>query len=325
MFLQPGINVPQLRQAAEGIKYGTVMDPFKNIDPKEQGRVKTRILELHGPGSAGFIPDKDIPWSQNERENSFGGQKEMSTFGLPQKDSMIKARHHGDSKYSPLYSGAIYATLSKITQWTSGGAGQQLAASGSSDGFNQKDHYGHKDPLGNVEHSDMKSKTKTIDWTQFSEVIFHLPKTTFNVQDTNHNRSQGTFEDGSPSQIQGMPGGSGSGASTHTAQFDAGSGSTTPVGGDIIWNVSGTHTSTIQKAVTETYNSTHSNTVQGAATINHNDASTHSVGKDYSRTVGQGTNVTGGQARSDSYGGTWASTAKNNAWAWLTSRSVLGG
>jgi hypothetical protein len=328
MFLQPGIDVPGLKRAAEGIKYGTIMDPFKNIDPKQQGRVKTRILELHGPGSAGFIPDSDIPWSQNERENSFGGQKEMSTFGLPQKNSVIKARHHGDSKYSPLYSGALYGALTKISQWT--GKGKD-----SGDGFNQKDHYGHKDPLGNVEHSDMKSKTKTIDWTQFSEVIFNLPKTTFNVKNTNHNRNQGTFEDGSPSQIQGMPGGGGGASTAHTAQFDAGSGSTTPVDGDVIWNVDGKHDSTIQKAVTENYKSTHTSNVQSAVTFNHNSTHTDNFGDTFTRTVGGSGLERGGGAgftqitkqgdRSDTYALSWASQAKNTAWSWLTSRNILGG
>jgi hypothetical protein len=318
MFLQPGINVPQLKQAAEGIKYGTVMDPFKNIDPKEQGRVKSRVLELHGPGSAGFIPDSDIPWSQNERQNDFGNQKEMSSFGLPQKNSMIKMRHHGDSKYAPLVSGAPYATPGKIKEWT-------RKSKDDAGGFNQKDHYGHKDPLGNVEHGDMKSKTKTIDWTQFSEVIFNLPKTTFNVKNTNHNRNQGTFEDGSPSQIQGMPGGGGGASTAHTAQFDAGSGSTTPVDGDVIWNVDGKHDSTIQKAVTENYKNTHTSNVQSDVTFNHQSSHTHSVGQNYTRSAGQDTTVSGGKGRSDSYALSWGASAKNTAWSWLTSRDIMGG
>jgi hypothetical protein len=309
MFLQPGIDVPGLKQAAEGIKYGTVIDPHKFPDPKEQGRVKTRTLELHGPGSAGFIPDEDIPWSQNERDNSFGNQSEMSTFGLPQKNSMMKQRHHGNDKYSPLVSGAPYSTPGKISEWSSQGKADS--------GFNQKDHYGHKDPLGNVEHGDMKSKTKTIDWTQFSEVVFNLPKTTFNVKDTTHDRTKGPQEDGSSANIQGIAGG---------GQGGTPQGNTGPqVNGDVIWNVSGQHQSTIQKAVTENYNSTHTSNVQGAATFNHNDSSTHSVGQNYKRTVGQDTTVSGGKGRSDTYALAWGASAKNTAWSWLTSRDILGG
>jgi hypothetical protein len=230
---------------------------------------------------------------------------------------MMKARHHGNDKYSPLVSGAPYSTPGKISEFN-GGSG---AGKSSADGFNQKDHYGHKDPLGNVEHGDMKSKTKTIDWTQFSEVIFHLPKTTFNVKNTNHNRNQGTFEDGSPGQIQGMPGGGGA----SSAQFNAGSGSTTPVDGDVIWNVDGQHQSTIQKAVTENYNDAHTSTVQKDVTFNHQSSHSHTVGQNYTRSAGQDTTVSGGKGRSDSYALAWSSSAKSTAWAWLTSRNILGG
>ena len=324
MFLQPGINVPQLKQAAEGIKYGTVMDPHKNVDPKEQGRVKTRILELHGPGSAGFIPDSDIPWSQNERDNSFGGQQEMSTFGLPQKNSMIKARHHGDSKYSPIYSGAVYSALSKIAQWTSKGAGTHASKSGDNSGFNQKDHYGHKDPLGNLYHVDMKTKTLKIDWTKLSEVIINHPKITFNSQDTKWNRNRGTQEDGSPSEIQGQSKRSQNGAAVSSLASNDPDNTGPNVPGDVTWNVSGQHTSTIQKAVTENYKNTHTSNVQGAATFNHNDSHTHSVGQSYTRSVGQDTSVSGGKGRSDSYALAWNSSAKNTPWGWLTCRNTLG-
>jgi len=325
MFLQPGINVPQLRSAAEGIKYGTVMDPFKNKDPKQQGRVKTRILELHGPGSAGFIPDSDIPWSQQERQNDFGGQEEMSSFGLPQKNSMMKARHHGDSKYSPLVSGAPHSTPAKISEF-SPGAGGATPAAGGDDGFNQKDHYGHKDPLGNLYHVDMKKKTLTIDWTKLSEVIVNHPKITFNSKDTKWNRNRGTQEDGSPSEIQGQSAESRrrSGRLSKIASDDPENTGPT-VQGDVTWNVSGKHTSTIQKEVTENYQNTHTSNVQGAVSFNHNDAMTHSVGQNYTRTVGQDTTVSGGKGRSDSYALAWSSSAKNTAWSWLTSRSVMSG
>jgi hypothetical protein len=231
---------------------------------------------------------------------------------------MLKARHHGNDKYSPLVSGAPYATLGKISEWMSKGKA-------GSDGFNQKDHYGHKDPLGNIFHVDMKTKTLTCDFSKLSECNFTFPKTTFNHVDTDHNRSQGTFEDGSPGQIQGMPGGGGSSASTHAAQFNAGSGSTTHVPGDITYNTQGQHQNNVQKAVTETFKSTHDSNVTGAVTFNHQDNHTHSVGQSYTRSAGKDTTVSGGQSRSDSYSLAWSASAKNTAWAWLTSRNILGG
>ena len=307
------------------------MDPFKNIDPKEQGRVKNRVLELHGPGSAGYIPDSDLPWSQNERENSFGGQSEMSTFGLPQKGSMIKGRHQAGSKYSPLYSGAVYATLSKISQWTSKGLGQKAATfdantGQSSSGFNQKDHYGHKDPLGNLYHVDMKTKTLNIDWTKLSEVKIKAPKMSWDIQDTKHDRNTGTFEDGSPTSIQGM--------GQPSQQQAAKEGPT--VKGDVAWTISGQKSHTVQGKVTEDFKDEQSSTVAKQVTLNHKDNHTLNVGKDFTRNVGGSSSgaKSGGSGttvikqsgeRSDKYAGKWSSQASNMVWSWLTSRSALDG
>jgi hypothetical protein len=358
MFLQPGINVPQLKQAAEGIKYGTIMDPFKNKDPKEQGRVKTRILELHGPGSAGFIPDSDIPWSQNERENSFGGQSEMSTFGLPQKGSVIKGRHHGDSKYSPIYSGAIYSAMTKITEWTSkgqAGAGAHAATmaagdsggssgSGGDDGFNQKDHYGHKDPLGNLIHFDMKKKTLTCDFSKLSECNFTFPKTSIKTVDTNHDRTKGYGEDGSPTSIQGKDSGSSSSSGSGGQQQQG-----QKVAGDFKFDVSGEHFHQNKGKVTRTFDDEESNTTAKDVSLTHKKAFTHKIGGPSTRIVGTsgGGSSSGGAgvatlasssddgaaktviessgARSDKYAGKWSSQASNMVWAWLTSRNSMSG
>jgi hypothetical protein len=326
MFLQPGINVPQMKQAAEGIKYGTVMDPHKFPDPKQQGRVKVRTLELHGPGSAGMIPDSDLPWSQNESGNSFGNQEEMSSFGLPQKNSMMKMRHHGDSKYSPLVSGAPYSGQGKISEWTKkkktkageSGGGDGGGDSGGDDDFNQKDHYGHKDPLGNLYHADMKTKTLTIDHTKFSEVIWKLPKVTFDVQHTKWNRKKGTFEDGSPAQatMVGGPGGK---------QKDDQSGS--QVDGDVTWKVAGKKTHTVHGDVTENYSSKQTTNVGQVHTVNDGSDHIHNVGSSglgrsgggsYTRKVADDNTVSGGKGRSDSYSMAWSAAAKNTAWSWLT-------
>jgi hypothetical protein len=290
-----------------------------------------------------MIPDKDLPWSQNERDNSFGNQEEMSTFGLPQKNSMMKARHHGSSKYSPIVSGAPYSTPGKITEWNGSGSTSSTkdGSNGGDDGFNQKDHYGHKDPLGNLYHVDMKSKTLNIDWTKLSEVIINHPKITFNSQDTKWNRNRGTQEDGSPSQIQGMSSsrngagkGVGKGVRVSTLASDDPDNVGPTVAGDVTWNVSGQHTSTVQKAVTETFKSTQTTNVQDVHTVNDGNDHIHNIGSSglssngggsYTRKVAQSTTVSGGQSRSDTYGNSWSSSAQNTAWSWLTSRSTMGG
>jgi hypothetical protein len=337
MFLQPGIAVPQLKQVVEGIRYGTVMDPHKNIDPKEQGRIKNRILELHGPGSAGFIPDSDLPWSQNERDNSFGGQEEMSTFGLPQKGSMIKGRHQAGSKYSPLYSGAVYSTLSKIKEWTSKGNSQKAATydantGQSTGGFNQKDHYGHKDPLGNLYHADMKSKTLTLDWTKFSEVKIKSPKMSWDVQDTNHDRNSGTQEDGSPTQIQGM------GQKSQSSPGKQGD----TVKGDVTWTIAGQKSHTVQGKVTDSFKDEHDHTVEKDHNINDNANHNLTVKNTFTRVVGASsssggtpttrtsdgpakTTIESSGSRTDKYSGKWSSQAQNMVWNWLTSRNTIGG
>jgi hypothetical protein len=322
------------------------MDPFKNIDPKQQGRVKNRILELHGTGSAGYIPDSDLPWSQNERENSFGNQGEMSTFGLPQKGSMIKARHHGDSKYSPLFSGSPYSSMGRIKEWTSslfGGAHAHTAASdgggggsaGGDSGFNQKDHYGHKDPLGNLIHFDMKSKTLNVDFSFLSECKFKFPKTSINTVDTNWNRKKGTFEGGSPTSIQGMSSGGGASAGTQASGQDGDSqtGGDT-VKGDITFTISGQHQNTVQGKVTETFNDEHSVTVDKDVTNTHKQNHTLNVGQTYTKNVGASNARGDGPAkivikqdgsRSDKYAQKWSSQAQNMVWSWLTSRNTISG
>jgi hypothetical protein len=341
-FLMPSLYQPS-NNPSEDLKYGTVIDPHKYPDPKKQGRVKLRVPEIHGDANSG-IPDEHLPWSQLERPVGFGNGPEQSTFGLPQKGNMMKVRAHGASKYSPLGSGAPYSTPGKITEFSgdgqsgdsggqSGGASPQAQAAdsggssgGSSGGqdsqFNQKDHYGHKDPLGNVYHADMKKKTLTIDWTKFSEVIINHPKITFNSKDTNHDRTKGPNEDGSPTSIQGNPfgsgggsGGSGNGGSSgQSGQSQQNGGQT--VKGDVAWNVQGSHTKdirdkkdeTVGQAVTTNHKSTNDHTVQDKVTQNFQ--------KDYGRKVGQNTDVSGGQGRSDTYGDKWAAEAKPSQWPW---------
>jgi hypothetical protein len=353
MFLQPGINVPQLKQAAEGIKLGTVMDPFKFPDPKHHGRVKTRVMELHGPGSAGMIPDSDIPWSQNERENSFGSQSEMSTFGLPQKNSMMKARHHGDSKYSPIVSGAPYSgKMSKISEWspqggsgggsgggstptatdgnTAGGGGS--GGSGDSSGFNQKDHYGHKDPLGNLFHVDMKTKTCTIDFSKLSEVNITMPKTKFKHVDTKHDRTKGWGESGGPSQIQGQGGGSGGGGSSGAALFSSGGGGGTDeqppegkdtVKGDVTWEVDGQHDKNIKGSKSVTTGGDVSHDFGGG----HSEKVAKDVTQTYSgkmtRSVSQEMSMTGNKGRTDEIKQKpWNAASLPATWAWCKSPDV---
>jgi hypothetical protein len=332
MFLQPGINVPQMKQAAEGIKLGTVMDPHKFPDPKNHGRVKTRVMELHGPGSAGMIPDSDIPWSQNERENSFGSQSEMSTFGLPQKNSMMKARHHGDSKYSPIVSGAPYSgKMSKISEWSpqggsgggSGGGGTPAATDGSgggsggsggdSSGFNQKDHYGHKDPLGNLYHADMKTKTLSIDWTKFSEVKIKAPKMSWDIQHTKHDRNTGTFEDGSPSHIQGQ------GEAPQTPAAKEGP----QVDGDVTWTVAGKHDKDIKGSKSTKTGGDVSHDFGGGHSEKVANDVTHTYGAKMTSTVQDKIAMTGKKGRTDSYEKEpYDCASLPTTWAWCKSPDV---
>jgi hypothetical protein len=173
----------------------------------------------------------------------------------------------------------------------------------------------------------MKTKTLTCDFSKLSECNFTFPKTTFNHKNTKWNRNKGTFEGGSPSQIQGMA--SGGGSSAASADSSGGDGDSQEGGdqvdGDIIWNVDGQHQSTIQKKVTHTWNDEHQQTIAKAVNLDHKDDHGHKVGKTYSRSAGQDTTVSGGQSRSDTYGKTWSSSARNTAWSWLTSRNILGG
>src|SRR4051812_48804140 len=102
---------------SEDVRYGKVMDPAQFQDPKRLGRVKVRVPELHGDeGGADSIPTDDLPWTQMERHQSFGGQTEMSHFRMPQRDALVKARFHGDDAYSILGSGAPYAQPGRITE-----------------------------------------------------------------------------------------------------------------------------------------------------------------------------------------------------------------
>jgi uncharacterized membrane protein YgcG len=359
-FIQPGLDTGAKNNPSEDTRYGTVVDPFKFPDPKKQGRVKFRVPELHGDENSG-IPDEHLPWAQLERSPGFGNNAEQSTFGLPQKGAMMKARAHGADKYSPLVNGAPYSTPGKIKEFSgdssgsgggggSGGSGQLDTGSGGGDsggsggtgqdsGFNQKDHYGHKDPLGNLYHVDMKKKTLNIDWTKLSEVIIKSPKISWDVQDTKHDRTKGWGESGSQTPIQG--GGGSSGGSSRAGSSSGGGSSEQPpegqdtVKGDITWTVAGQHQNTVQGKVTETFNDEHASTVSKDVTFSHKQNYTHNVGQKYTRNVGASSTTRGDApattvinpdgSRSDKNDGKWSSKAPTNAWNWMISLTDMDG
>jgi hypothetical protein len=316
----PGLDTGAKNNPSEDTRYGTVIDPHKYPDPKKQGRVKFRVPELHGDEGSG-IPDEHLPWAQLERSPGFGNNPEQSSFGLPQKGAMMKARAHGADKYSPLVNGAPYSTPGKIKEFSgddsSGGGGSggsgggsggnkadtggggESGGSGQDSGFNQKDHYGHKDPLGNLYHVDMKKKTLNIDWTKLSEVIIKAPKISWDIQDTKHDRTKGWGESGSQTPIQGGGGSSGGGSSRAGSSGGGGSSEQPPEGqdtvkGDVTWTVAGQHTKTIQGQktetitgkVSETFKDEHSSTVSKDVTMSHKQNYTHTVGQKYTRVVG---------------------------------------
>jgi hypothetical protein len=261
---------------------------------------------------------------------------------------MMKARAHGADKYSPLVNGAPYSTPGKITEFNgddssggggSGGSGNLLdtggsggsGGSGQAGGFNQKDHYGHKDPLGNLYHVDMQKKTLNIDWTKLSEVIIKSPKVSWDIQDTKHDRTKGWGESGGPTQIQGDQGGSGSGSGSSRAGSSGGGGSsemppegTDTVSGDLTWTVAGSNTKTVQKTQTNNikgdqtnnYSAAHSETISGAVTQDY--------GSTMNRKVKNGVTMSGGE-RSDSYGGSWSASAKTTVWPWVIALSDTDG
>jgi hypothetical protein len=137
---------------SEDVHYGKVLDPKQNKDPKKLGRVRTRVPELDGDDGSSGIPDDHLPWTQLERHENYGTQKEMSHYQMPQKDATVKSRFHGDDPYSGLGSGAPYSAPGALTEW---------------DTENQYLRYGDKDPLANEKHHvDMEKKNIHSDHTQ---------------------------------------------------------------------------------------------------------------------------------------------------------------
>jgi Gp5 C-terminal repeat (3 copies) len=157
-------------QYDEGIVYGRVLDPAKFPDPKKLGRVKVRIPELHGTDSATGIPDEDIPWSQIERGFDHGTQQEMSSFGMPQNDAIVKCRINGNDVYSPLVSGAPYSKDGPITEFEANDP--------------QHKQYGYKDPLGGLIWFNMETKQILIDWTKYKGIHVKWPKAIFEILNT---------------------------------------------------------------------------------------------------------------------------------------------
>jgi hypothetical protein len=167
---KPGLRI-------ENIFYGRVLDPGKFPDPKMLGRVKVRIPELHGKAETGGIPDQDLPWCQIERSYDLGNQQEMSSFSMPQNDSIVKCRFQGNDYYSPLVSGAPYTVDGPISEF--GGADPNSALFGE-----QHKHLGYKDALGGIVHFDMAKKEILIDWTKYKKIHVKWPKTIFEILNT---------------------------------------------------------------------------------------------------------------------------------------------
>ena len=306
-FLMPTRDATKINNPSEDVRHGTVVDPGKYKDPKNQGRVKVRVPEIHGDHGSG-IPDEDLPWSMLERQTHHGNLAEQGHFGLPQKDSMVKIRHHGSDKYSPIAGAAPYSTPGKIKEWSPPESQQGQSQQGSQDSskdFNQKDHYGVKDPLGNIIHHDMKKKILTIDLSKHNNISITLPQTSLKIVKTKNDETKGTYED------EGSSGGS----SQSVGLFGSSQNSGTETPGNFTISIDGDHSHSVGGALSQL--------IQKSVSLSHNSDYTHSVGGAMSRTVSGDISVKGSGGRSDTYSKAWSSKAKETAWAWLTSLSTI--
>jgi hypothetical protein len=123
----------KLPTPSETKQYGKVLDPAQFIDPKNLGRVKVFVEELHKG-----IPHEDLPWTQMKRHGSYGSGKEVSHFRMPQKDSVVEAMFGRGDAYSPTADGAPFFKGGMISEI------EKVAK--------QFLHNIDKDPLGNFVH-----------------------------------------------------------------------------------------------------------------------------------------------------------------------------
>ncbi len=115
-----------------------------NNDPSNLGRVKIRILEIHGTEQD--IPDDNLPWAIQMRPAFLGGASNLSTFSVPRVGSEVIVTHIKGDVYQPAYIFELYNAADTINE-------------------NAEDYpesYGFKDSDENYYHVNMEQNTLKI-------------------------------------------------------------------------------------------------------------------------------------------------------------------
>lgn len=97
MFIKPQQDIKKPNLTEEFFR-ATVVD---NVDPEKLGRIKIRILDIHGTDQN--IPDSNLPWAIQMRPTFLGGSSQVSTFSVPRIDSEVIVTHIKGDIYQPAY------------------------------------------------------------------------------------------------------------------------------------------------------------------------------------------------------------------------------